>query len=62
MACWMIPRCLLGPTDAVDYETVTAPLWALLDEITPNLWRSGPCLSGKRTPHLDSFWPMARLI
>ena len=32
---------LLGPTDAVDYDAVTAPLWAFLDEITPNLWRSG---------------------
>ncbi|WP_296641177.1 ABC transporter substrate-binding protein [Roseinatronobacter sp.] len=35
------PSVLLGPTDAVDYDTVTAPLWAFLDEITPNLWRSG---------------------
>ncbi len=32
---------LLGPTDAVDYDAVTAPLWAFLDEITPNLWRQG---------------------
>lgn len=35
------PSILLGPTDAVDYDAVTAPLWAFLDEITPNLWRSG---------------------
>lgn len=32
---------LLKPTDDVDYDAVTAPLWAFLDEITPNLWRSG---------------------
>jgi len=35
------PSVLLGPTDAVEYDTVTAPLWAFLDEITPNLWRAG---------------------
>ena len=35
------PSVLLGPADAVDYDTVTAPLWAFLDEITPNLWRQG---------------------
>lgn len=35
------PSVLLGPADAVDYDTVTAPLWAFLDDITPNLWRSG---------------------
>lgn len=35
------PKVLLGPSDAVDYDAVTAPLWAFLDEITPNLWRSG---------------------
>ncbi len=35
------PAVLMGPTDAVDYDAVTAPLWAYLDEITPNLWRQG---------------------
>lgn len=35
------PKVLLGPSEAVDYDAVTAPLWAFLDEITPNLWRSG---------------------
>lgn len=35
------PSVLLKPTDDVDYDAVTAPLWAFLDEITPNLWRSG---------------------
>ncbi|SUZ30347.1 hypothetical protein ROE7235_00066 [Roseibaca ekhonensis] len=35
------PSILLKPTDDVDYDAVTAPLWAFLDEITPNLWRSG---------------------
>ncbi|WP_071795707.1 ABC transporter substrate-binding protein [Natronohydrobacter thiooxidans] len=32
---------LLGPVEDVDYDAVTAPLWAFLDEITPNLWRGG---------------------
>ncbi len=35
------PSVLMGPTDNVDYDAVTAPLWAFLDEITPNLWRQG---------------------
>ncbi|MCC5957130.1 MAG: ABC transporter substrate-binding protein [Natronohydrobacter sp.] len=35
------PAVLLGSADAVDYDAVTAPLWAFLDEITPNLWRGG---------------------
>ena len=35
------PSVLMGPTDDVDYDAVTAPLWAFLDEITPNLWRQG---------------------
>lgn len=35
------PAVLLGPVEDVDYDAVTAPLWAFLDEITPNLWRQG---------------------
>ncbi|MGL4414420.1 ABC transporter substrate-binding protein [Roseinatronobacter monicus] len=35
------PSVLMGPTDNIDYDAVTAPLWAFLDEITPNLWRQG---------------------
>jgi putative thiamine transport system substrate-binding protein len=35
------PGVLQGPADAVDYDAVTAPLWAFLDEIAPNLWRAG---------------------
>ncbi|MFN7003939.1 MAG: ABC transporter substrate-binding protein [Roseinatronobacter sp.] len=35
------PSVLLGPVEDVDYDAVTAPLWAFLDEITPNLWRQG---------------------
>lgn len=35
------PSVLMGPVDAVDYEAVTAPLWAFLDEIAPDLWRQG---------------------
>lgn len=32
---------LQQPVDQVDYATLTAPLWSFLDELTPNLWRSG---------------------
>lgn len=35
------PSVLLAPVDEASYDTVTAPLWAFLDEITPNLWRQG---------------------
>ncbi|GGG73898.1 ABC transporter substrate-binding protein [Salipiger pallidus] len=32
---------LESPVDAADYEATTAPLWAFLDELTPQLWREG---------------------
>lgn len=32
---------LLKPVDEANYADVTAPLWAFLDELTPNLWRQG---------------------
>ena len=35
------PSVLMGSAEDVDYDDVTAPLWAFLDEITPNLWRQG---------------------
>lgn len=35
------PSVLLAPVDAADYDAVTAPLWAFLDALTPNLWRQG---------------------
>jgi putative thiamine transport system substrate-binding protein len=35
------PSILLRDVGEVDYEAATAPLWAFLDEITPNLWRGG---------------------
>ena len=35
------PAPLYAPVDEADYEEVTAPLWAWLDELTPFLWRSG---------------------
>ncbi|MFD1508462.1 ABC transporter substrate-binding protein [Lacimonas salitolerans] len=35
------PAPLLDPVDQADYEAVTAPLWAFLDALTPNLWRQG---------------------
>ncbi len=34
------PSVLLEPVGE-DYDAVTAPLWAFLDEITPKLWRQG---------------------
>jgi putative thiamine transport system substrate-binding protein len=35
------PEVLQRPVDESDYDAVTAPLWAYLDALTPNLWRSG---------------------
>ena len=35
------PEALYRPLDEADYEAVTAPLWAWLDRLTPNLWRGG---------------------
>ena len=35
------PAVLQSPADEADYQTVTAPLWAALDRLTPNLWREG---------------------
>jgi putative thiamine transport system substrate-binding protein len=35
------PSVLQSPVDTADYEAATAPLWAYLEELTPNLWRSG---------------------
>lgn len=35
------PQVLQGSTEDVDYDAVTAPLWAFLDNIRPNLWRQG---------------------
>ncbi|PKQ04118.1 MAG: ABC transporter substrate-binding protein, partial [Alphaproteobacteria bacterium HGW-Alphaproteobacteria-10] len=35
------PAALQRPVDATDYEAATAPLWAYLDALTPNLWRAG---------------------
>ena len=32
---------LQQPVDQVDFETVTAPLWAYLDALHPHLWRGG---------------------
>jgi putative thiamine transport system substrate-binding protein len=35
------PDRLQSPVDAADYDAVTAPLWAWLDDLTPHLWRAG---------------------
>lgn len=32
---------LSRPVDEADYDAVTAPLWAFLDDLTPTLWRQG---------------------
>ena len=36
-----MPEALYQPVEAADFEAVTAPLWAYLDEVTPALWRRG---------------------
>jgi putative thiamine transport system substrate-binding protein len=35
------PSVLTEPVSEESYEAATAPLWAYLDKLTPNLWRSG---------------------
>lgn len=35
------PSVLGAPATDENYDTVTAPLWAYLDALTPNLWREG---------------------
>lgn len=35
------PSVLAEPATDETYDAVTAPLWAFLDELTPNLWREG---------------------
>ncbi len=35
------PGVLQQPVDEATYDTVTAPLWAYLDALTPDLWRQG---------------------
>ncbi|MEM8536289.1 MAG: ABC transporter substrate-binding protein [Pseudomonadota bacterium] len=35
------PSVLAEPATDANYEAVTAPLWAYLDALTPNLWREG---------------------
>ena len=35
------PEVLQRPAAEADYDAVTDPLWAFLDDLTPHLWRSG---------------------
>jgi putative thiamine transport system substrate-binding protein len=35
------PAVLADPATDENYDTITAPLWAYLDDLTPNLWREG---------------------
>ena len=35
------PAPLMAPVEDGDYDAVTAPLWAFLEELTPVLWREG---------------------
>ena len=34
-------EALYAPVDEADFDALTAPLWAYLDEVTPHLWRAG---------------------
>lgn len=34
-------EALYAPVEDADFEEITAPLWAYLDELHPHLWRSG---------------------
>lgn len=35
------PSVLQQPVDDASYTATVAPMWAFLDDVTPNLWRSG---------------------
>lgn len=35
------PQRLAEPVSDADYDTVTEPLWAYIETLTPNLWRGG---------------------
>ncbi|MGI1663583.1 ABC transporter substrate-binding protein [Palleronia sp. KMU-117] len=35
------PAILQAPVDQADYDAATAPFWAFLEALTPNLWRGG---------------------
>jgi putative thiamine transport system substrate-binding protein len=35
------PSVLQQPVDDASYAATVAPMWAFLDDVTPNLWRSG---------------------
>jgi putative thiamine transport system substrate-binding protein len=35
------PSVLAAPATDENYDDITAPLWAYLEELTPNLWREG---------------------
>lgn len=43
------PAVLGKPVDPKTFETVTAPLWAYLDRINPDLWRSGKVFASDTT-------------
>lgn len=40
---------LHAPADEVDFDAVTAPLWAWLDKVNPDLWRSGKVFAADTT-------------
>ncbi|MGJ8527513.1 ABC transporter substrate-binding protein [Maritalea sp.] len=40
---------LRTPADEADFDAVTAPLWAYLDRLKPNLWRSGEVYAADTT-------------
>ena len=35
------PNALYAPVDVADFAAVTAPVWAFLDQLHPNLWQRG---------------------
>lgn len=63
------PNALYAPVDVADFAAVTAPVWAFLDQLHPNLWQrgqnfpvSGPAaqqlLSDAETAATLSFFPL----
>ena len=63
------PDALYAPVDVADFAAVTAPVWAFLDQLHPNLWQrgqnfpvSGPAaqqlLSDAETAATLSFFPL----
>jgi putative thiamine transport system substrate-binding protein len=48
------PSVLTTPADRVDFDAITASLWAWLDDVQPDLWRSGRAFATD-TSHLKQL-------